>query len=233
MSTSDSKKIEYVCFIANWDEALGPTVIDVYPKENTVGDIDGLAVQIFMTFQTVFGNSADVAFKRTNLMLPLNSIEKKAKIIMETYEAPHVRGGLMPFIAVILLPEAFPDKRTAIFDELFFRIAMEYGKFQVPVLENFAGEIETLYSAEKSSEEAVIQIDPAYSLTAAMNDFKAGLGFFQKKMNDSAYSLIKKAYLKFDQENQDKLKMETTYILGSILLQQGHFSAALNYYQIL
>ena len=92
---SETRQAELVGFIALWDEALGPTVEDVYPYKHTLGDVDSLAVKIFLTFETVFGN-ADSGFKHTMITLPLNAIERKAIILLETIPNPQVRGGLLP-----------------------------------------------------------------------------------------------------------------------------------------
>jgi tetratricopeptide (TPR) repeat protein len=218
---------EVVGFIALWDEALGPTVEDVYPYDHTVGDVDSLAVKIFLTFETVFGNSAE-GFKRTNVSLPLNAIGRKASILLETIPNPDVRGGLQPFIVVLLLPENFGN--LDVFEETMTKVAMKYKEKPRPVLRELFSDFMDIYRREMQAEEGLLKLEDGYSLTTAVTDFKNGVGFFQKKKFEVAYPLIRRSLVKFEQENQAKLIIEAVFLLSTIFIQQKRYFVARNYY---
>ncbi len=88
---------------AIWNEELGPIVIDQYPTDSQI-EKETLAIQFFMTFETVFGQSP---MKKTELILPLAAFNKTAIIHLDLLENESVRGGKQPFIITILVPESF------------------------------------------------------------------------------------------------------------------------------
>jgi len=90
----EQKKMEPLLFSVLWDEALGPTILEVAPNRPQSLDIEGLAIQLFMTLQTVFGTDPDKPFKALHFLFPLAALEIKAKLLTETIPNPGVRGGL-------------------------------------------------------------------------------------------------------------------------------------------
>ncbi len=61
-----------VSFITLWDEEIGPQLVDVFPKEPLPGiDPEIMGIQLFMTFENVFGIKPNTPFERTNLLIPI------------------------------------------------------------------------------------------------------------------------------------------------------------------
>ncbi len=80
-------------------------------------------------------------------------------------------------------------------------------------------------------EENKEKLEPSYSLTIAVEDFKQGVQLYQSKNLEAAYTLIHKSLLKFQLENQPKLILESTYLIANILFQLGKFIAAIKNFQ--
>ncbi|QEE14421.2 tetratricopeptide repeat protein [Promethearchaeum syntrophicum] len=75
------------------------------------------------------------------------------------------------------------------------------------------------------------ELEPSYSLTIAVEDFKQGVQLYQNKDLKAAYSLIRKALLKFQLEHQSKLILESTFLIANILFQLEKFNPAIKYFQ--
>ncbi|UYP46867.1 hypothetical protein NEF87_003152 [Candidatus Lokiarchaeum ossiferum] len=217
-------------FLAEWDEALGPTVKDYFNTLVELGDVDMIALNIFSTFQMVFGESTDVSFKRTVLTMPMNSQKVIARIVLDIIPDTDVRGGFMPFIVVILIPDFLPEDKISSFDEILAKIVSNYKEHHGISLSNYKGEILNAFSLAQQIIEDHISIDVSYSLTSAVDDFKKGVGLYKQKNWNTAYMLFRKALLKFQQDNQTKMVMEATYLISSILVQLKKFQPALIYY---
>ncbi|MHA1730751.1 MAG: hypothetical protein ACTSU5_02355 [Promethearchaeota archaeon] len=56
---------ELTTFIALWDEAYGPKVLELFPE--TDYDVEPLAINIFVTFETVFGSALEAAQSSNDL----------------------------------------------------------------------------------------------------------------------------------------------------------------------
>ena len=75
-------------------------------------------------------------------------------------------------------------------------------------------------------------IDYNYSLTSAVSDFKKGVLYYQKRKWKSAYPLIKRAISKFQKENQAKMTLECSFLLGNILMQLEKYTNAIPYFEL-
>ncbi len=75
------------------------------------------------------------------------------------------------------------------------------------------------------------KLEPSYSLTIAVEDFKRGVHLYQSKNLKVAYTLIRKSLLKFQLEHQTKLILESTYLVANILFQLEKFISAIKYFQ--
>lgn len=117
----------YITFLAIWDDDIGPTIIDSYPPDNNL-NLEEISEQIFQSFQTIFGNSPDIKFERTDLVLPLKSYKKTAKILLDSFPNDSIRGGLQPFFIVLLAPDHFPIKKISTFDKMMADICRDFKK---------------------------------------------------------------------------------------------------------
>lgn len=229
METPANVETDITTFIAVWDERLGPKVVDLVPATNA-SQISSMAIQIFMTFETVFGNSADVQFNRTLLTLPLKTLQVNARLLFDTIESEDVRGGRLPFIVVVLVPERFPDKQLPVFDDVLEKLSTLYARSQGKMLEAHYDKVRGLFETEMTAETGAVSIDESYSFTAAVQDFQRGIQLFQARKLRPSFPYLKRALLKFNQEANTKLQMEATFLLATILMKQRKYELALEYY---
>ncbi|MBD3351285.1 MAG: hypothetical protein GF364_07340 [Candidatus Lokiarchaeota archaeon] len=112
-------------YLALWDDDIGPTVVEQFPEETDI-DLYENADKIFLSFQTIFGNSPDVQFEKTNLILPLKSQNIVCKILLDTIPNEDLRGGYQPFIIVFIFPIIFPEESLHIFANIQESIISRY-----------------------------------------------------------------------------------------------------------
>ncbi|MHA1680973.1 MAG: hypothetical protein ACTSUE_08185 [Promethearchaeota archaeon] len=129
-----------ITFVSEWDEDEGPKIIDEYPKARKL-DLEDITMQIFTSFQTVFGYDDDVSFDRTNLVLPLKSHKRTAKILLDAYRNKKVRGGKLPFIVAFLVPLKFVQRELHIYNEIQEKIVDTYSKEKKIKLKEYFEEI--------------------------------------------------------------------------------------------
>jgi hypothetical protein len=142
-------------FLAEWDESAGPKIVDAYPASKKM-DLEDITMQIFTGFQTVFGTADDVAFDRTNLVLPLKSHKVTAKILLDSYRSKKVRGGRLPFIVAFLVPVKFYERELHVYNDVQERIVDQYAKTKAIELKAYFDEVvqETEKLAMKTREKA-------------------------------------------------------------------------------
>jgi hypothetical protein len=104
----------------------------------------------------VFGTGDDVAFDRTNLVLPLKSHKVTAKILLDSYRTKKVRGGRLPFIVAFLVPVKFFERELEIYNDIQERIVDQYAKTKTIELKVYFEEIvqQTEKLAMKTREKA-------------------------------------------------------------------------------
>ncbi len=219
---------EIISFFSIWDDELGPEIIDLYPKSN-VGDIEKLASQIFTVYQS-FWESPDNKYQRTNFVLPINKINRKAKVLFDSIPNSNVRGGFQPYINVILVPDYFKDDQLDVYNEILLKISQDFSKNHEIQLKDYYEDVKKVFAIQLY-EEPEIEINDLYSYTAAMEDFQAGIKLFQTKNFDQAYQILRNVLLKFEQEEHKHLIMEVIYIIASLFTQQKQFAIADGYFR--
>ena len=126
MDSNDSQS-PIITYFVIWDEASGPTIIDKF-LSNLEIDLENITLQIFPSIQTVFGNSSEVAFDKTNLILPLKSFKKVIKILIDAEKDLTIRGGRIPLVSIILLPLEFPELQLTLFNKVQENVIQQYIK---------------------------------------------------------------------------------------------------------
>lgn len=236
MEINDNKEEEYdlegnaeiVAFITIWDEDIGPVIVDFYPKFK-VGDLENLAIQIFTAYQ-FFWDAQDLNFQTTKFILPIKSINRKAKVLLDLIPNLEVRGGLQPYIISLLLPDYFSDEELKIFDEIMLKISQQFQRNQKLSLADYYKEVKDILHLKVMEKEPAVDISEYYSYTAAMEDFQAGIKLFQTKNFDEAKKTLKKVLQKFEQEEHPHLIMEVLYILASLFTQRKQYRVARGYF---
>ncbi|MFX1512582.1 MAG: hypothetical protein ACFFCQ_08345 [Promethearchaeota archaeon] len=106
--------------LAKWDEEEGPIVISYYPPKNPItNDPDDLAIQSFMSGQSIFGGEE---FGKISVTIPFMAYNAKGKIFFDFIEDRTVRGGRLPFLLGIFVEDTFDES-------LFDVIEVESAKF--------------------------------------------------------------------------------------------------------
>jgi tetratricopeptide (TPR) repeat protein len=212
---------EIFTFIAIWNEESGINLEDLYPKEEQF-DFNTIAEHIFITYHNFYKKEAVV---KTLFKIPLVNISKKASIFLDRIQGDSI------VIVVILFPDYSSDDIIEIFDNMIQNIGMEYIETEQPLLDKYFNKIKEKFLLEQKVKDSDIVLDENYLLPEALQDFKTGLEQYQRKEFDRAYFLLRKAYLRFETEDQLKLLLETTFFIATILMQKNKFKAAKEFFQ--
>ena len=131
------KSGEFLLFLTLWDEQLGLEVLGYYPK-SFKGDLESLSNKIFSTFD-FFYNKPDEQYQSRKITLPIVNLNRKAYVLLDIIHNREVRGGLQPFIVVLLVPDSFLDDRLEEFDTILSKIAKKYQNEKKIVVEELNG----------------------------------------------------------------------------------------------
>lgn len=219
---------EIIAFIAMWDNDIGSVIVDFYPKYR-IGDLENYAIKIFTAYQ-FFWDSQEMTFEETKFILPIKSINKKSKVLLNLIPNFDLPGGGQPYLIVLLTPDYFSDEDLKIFDEVMLKISQEYMRNQKISIKDYYQNIKDVLMLKFIKREPKVEISEFYSYTAAMEDFQAGIKLFQTKNFDEAYKILKKVLQKFEQEDHKHLVMEVLYILASLFTQKKQFLVAREYF---
>ena len=219
-----------ITFIASWKEDYGAKVIELYPSVE-IFDYSTIATQIIRTYQFFYKKDANITTGNIVFNLPLVNINKRAVIFLETNNIEGKEGQTFIDMVVLLIPDFFPEERLIIFENIIQNIGMEYIETKSKVLEKNFDQIKEKFTLEQKVQDSDIHIDENYQINDALQDFKDGLLQFQQNELDRSYFLLRKAHMKFNAEDQLKLLLETTFLIGTILLKKNKFTAARNSFQ--
>ena len=217
-------------FIAIWDEEFGPKLVDIFPEEEEL-DFNTISSQLFRTYQFFYKDKSDNPFTRFLFHIPIVNISKKASVCLDWIRIKEADTDKSPFIVVILLPDYYPDESMKVFENIIQNISMEYVEKKAPILKKYFHQVNDKFIIEQKVQDSDVFIDEDYLLPNALEDFKTGLLQYQQKEYDRSYILLRKAHLKFESEQQSKLLMETTFLIGTILMQKNRYLAAIEYFQ--
>ncbi|MFX0070495.1 MAG: tetratricopeptide repeat protein [Candidatus Hermodarchaeota archaeon] len=228
IETENQKEIPKISlFLTLWDDYYGPRIIDFHPTFN-IGDLEQLSLRIFTFYQFFWENPNDSTYQRTYFTIPINKINRKARILFASKPKPEYGKGFQPYIVVLLLPDYIEDKDLEVYNEILLKISQDFLResSEQYAIKTFFQEISEIFNSQFIDDDLSIEIDEYYSYTAAVEDFQAGIKLFQTKNYDNALSILKKVLSKFEKENHKHLIMEVLYIIGSILMQKRKFKSA-------
>jgi len=217
-------------FIAIWDQDFGTKVLEVYPEEEEL-DFDIVAEHIFITYHNFYKKNKDGPPERTLFKLPLVNLNKKAGVFLDAIYDIEDASRLQTVIAVMLLPNYFPDDRVEIFDNIIQNIGMEYIETRSEILKKYHKQIDDLFILEQKVKDSEITIDDNYGIANALEDFQNGLVQYQKREFDRAYFLLRRSSIKFELENELKVLLETYFYIGTILMQKHKFKVAKEFFE--
>ncbi len=218
---------ELTVFIANLNLSQSISLISTYP-EPLNPDIHNQIIQnIFYNCEIVFGGKAYEEYSHTFLTIPFKIYESLARVLIDTKKNA-TTGEKNVFITVIFMSDNLPQEMLNNFDNSLDLLAKSYiiDPNSVNVQEKYSLFIQT-YDQLMQMQDLEISIDQNYTLISAVEDFKKGIKFYQEKKWKTAYPFLKRAYLKFQVENQEKLILETLYLIGNVLVQLKKYNAAL------
>lgn len=219
--------------LVNWDESFGPILVDARPSQFFTGDKNpqDLAVNSFMTAQSVFGGVTSTGFQKTKFLIPLHYVHLKGRLYFDFMEDEGTRGGRTPILLGIFAEIDVKDSFFDLFDpwaETFLQEYKSQGTADVrQILDKFAAYtseeviaqqssfVLEKYSVEEAKEdlararEAVLQMDLVTAQVAAL---KAGSRFLVEKMYQEA--------------------AESFFLAGKLRLNLHEFSTAREYFEI-
>ena len=217
-------------FVAIWDKNLGAKIKEYYPKSIKL-DLELVATQIFIAFQTIFftDNEENYEIKRTFFKLPIKNINRKAIIFLDLYQESEINEISQPYILVFLFPDYVTNESLNKFDKIIYNTGADLFDLSSPIEKHF-NEINELFLLEEQIQDSQLTINEKYSFNDALLDFKNGMEHFSKGMYEQAYVLLRNAHLKFNSENKVELILETSFFLGSVLSQLNKFKTAQQYF---
>ncbi|MFX1338755.1 MAG: tetratricopeptide repeat protein [Promethearchaeota archaeon] len=219
-----------IAYLALWDKNFGSKILDFYPKTTQPKfDLEFITSKIFFAFQNL-NEDETTSIKKSFFKLPFKEINKKALILLDVLESEDNNENNKPlYIVVLLFPDFISNEDLEGFKNIISEIANEYLTTENILFDKHLKKIEEKFLLEEQVRDSEVSLEENYSLNKALLDFKNGIELFSKKKYDQAYFLIKKAYLKFYDENQTKLILETTFYISSLLSQLNKFDVALIY----
>ena len=158
----------------------------------------------------MFGTSDDVAFDRTNLILPLKSHKVTAKILLDSYRSKKVRGGRLPFIVAFLVPVKFYERELHVYNDIQERIVDQYTKAKSIDMKSYFDEIvqetEKLAMGTRGKAEALLKKKDYWE---SVEEFRNALFLFKLTKNtDATEETLKKmeaAITKYSKEILDEV----------------------------
>ncbi|TFG27746.1 MAG: hypothetical protein EU532_06820 [Promethearchaeota archaeon] len=219
-------------FISLWDNKLGPNIIATYPKLIKIPfDLELISSKIFFAFQEFYySDDEKKTIQKTYFNLTINEINRKAVVLLDSLEKIEENDKIQQaFIIVALFPAHLSDHDLDKFKNIIFEINMEYTTEGKVYFDRHFAKIEEIYSLEESVKDSNVFIDEEYQINHALLDFERGLELFSQNQFESAYIFLKKAYLKFNTENNVKLLLESLFFLSSTLTQLKKYNVAQTY----
>jgi len=215
-------------FIALWEQEI--KIIECYPLPINL-DLELTSMQIFIAFQNYYTNETkEKGFKRSFFKLPIKNINKIASIFLDVIKEKEKE---IPFISAILFPGYYNEKDIEVFDDLLNNLGSEYKEFKKVKIEKSYSKIKEILELKEKVRDAEIKIEKSYSKNDALIDFKKGMELFSNKKYDQSYFFLKKAHLKFKNDNDLKMLLDSSFFIGSALSQLNKLNIAQEYFKLL
>jgi CheY-like chemotaxis protein len=114
-----TKPEEPIIFLVDWDEKIGPTIVDSYPKEDKIaGSIKDISVHLYYTTNMIY-DSKDWN-DTTDAQFHINSLNLDAILVFASANDDEVRGGQRLFMLVALGTKFFYLESRRILEKLQF-----------------------------------------------------------------------------------------------------------------
>lgn len=228
-----TEKAEIIGLAVLWDEFQGPEIISIYP-ENSITDPQSIALQIYMSAATVFGQRK---VERVEFSLPLLSwsLDSIVRVMFDTWEDKDVRGGERPcYIAFIMTKEIsemlFKDLNKSLSqgvtnfkqkkDNFSIHKQVTRLKEKLFLLRESVSEIEDLKTKISQSE---------YSIASAQNDLIQAAQMWENNNINALGKALQAANRLKGIDN--KSAADAFFLTGSILFQNTNYSSALENFQ--
>jgi len=218
-----------IIFISSWNKDLGIKVEHLYPKSINL-DLEQIAMQIFISYHNFFSKDKNEEINRSFFEIPIKNIIRKAKILIDSIENER-NNEKIPFIVAILFPDYILNDVLKKFENIMEQVAIWFLKRDDTPLSEMYNKIYDLLVSEQKIKNSEIVIDESYTLNLSILDFKKGIEAFSKKKYEQAYFLLKKAFLKFKNENNVNLILDSLFFIATTLSELKKFTFAQNYYE--
>ncbi len=222
---------ELVLFIGEWDKMRSVKILEHHPNIIFDYDLEQLAWKIFLFFENFYMSEESKKYKKTLFQLPIKEKDKFASVLIDAFHSGESIGDIKPYIIVILLPDYFPSDQIKDFDDELQLLNQQFRKNRTLELKNYFERIYSKFNLKQKLQDSEIILDTDYTENEALEDFKKGLKLFSNKAYKISYFIIKKSYLKFKNENNIRLLLDSTYFLATILSKLNKFNIAIDYFK--
>ncbi|MFX1511807.1 MAG: hypothetical protein ACFFCQ_04410 [Promethearchaeota archaeon] len=122
------EQTEIAILAAKWDEVMGPQVLSEHPVSPFDTETTSVAVQIYMTSVTIFGQTGKT--KQIDFSVPLLSLgsESVVRVAFDAWEDPNVRGEERPFFLAIVAEKETQEKISEYLDKHIWEYMTELKK---------------------------------------------------------------------------------------------------------
>jgi tetratricopeptide (TPR) repeat protein len=129
--------------------------------------------QLFLSYQTIFGNSTSVSYDRTNLVLPLKSQKLYAKCLLDSIPNKTVRGGKQPIICIFLLPINISEESLMSYNDLQSKILNKFIETKTIAMINYYNDaLELTYSLSIKTHEQASTLFKNKNYSKSLDFFK-------------------------------------------------------------
>jgi CheY-like chemotaxis protein len=103
-SLTQNEQDSILLFVVEWNEIQGPVVTHLYPKNsNTNIDSDNVAIQLFQTTVSIFGQQGTISPE--TVLLNVHNIGMKALIYFDFMDDKNIRGDKKEIMISVIAPE--------------------------------------------------------------------------------------------------------------------------------
>ena len=103
-SISEGDKSQVIVLLVFWDDHLGPTVRDCFPKEeNLPFSISQVGQQLFQATVSIYGH--EYVTKAEGILINIENIKKNGYILFDSYSEPSTRSKKREYMLGVIAPK--------------------------------------------------------------------------------------------------------------------------------
>jgi len=101
---SDADKSQVILLVVKWDDHLGPTILNYFPKEeNFPFSINQVGQQLFQATVSIYGH--ELITKAEGILLNIENIRRNGYILFDSYPDPTARSNKREYMLGVIAPK--------------------------------------------------------------------------------------------------------------------------------